>query len=64
VARTWSFFEIVFDLVGTQPPKGYRVPPHTHPVDEILTVITGTFIMGMGENTDQRVPTLSVVDRV
>jgi quercetin dioxygenase-like cupin family protein len=34
-------------------PKGYRVPPHTHPVDEVLTVISGTFNMGMGENADQ-----------
>src|SRR5262245_36958807 len=34
-------------------PKGYRVPPHTHPVDEVLTVICGTFSMGMGENADQ-----------
>ena len=31
-------------------PEGYRVPPHTHPVDEVLTVISGTFSMGMGEN--------------
>src|SRR5215472_4048027 len=23
-------------------PKGYRVPPHKHPVDEVLTVISGT----------------------
>ena len=29
-------------------PKGYRVPPHTHPVDEVLTVISGTFGLGMG----------------
>src|SRR5262245_46446963 len=34
-------------------PKGYRVPPHTHPVDEVLTVISGTFGLGMGENADQ-----------
>jgi quercetin dioxygenase-like cupin family protein len=34
-------------------PKGYRVPPHTHPVDEVLTVISGTFSMGMGETADQ-----------
>jgi quercetin dioxygenase-like cupin family protein len=34
-------------------PKGYRVPPHTHPVDEVLTVISGTFSIGMGKNADQ-----------
>jgi quercetin dioxygenase-like cupin family protein len=34
-------------------PKGYRVAPHTHPVDEVLTVISGTFRMGMGETADQ-----------
>ena len=34
-------------------PAGYRVSPHTHPVDEVLTVISGTFSMGMGENADQ-----------
>src|SRR5262245_8349093 len=34
-------------------PKGYRVPPHTHPVDEVLTVISGTFVLGMGETADQ-----------
>jgi quercetin dioxygenase-like cupin family protein len=34
-------------------PAGYRVPPHTHPVDEVVTVISGTFSLGMGETTDQ-----------
>ena len=34
-------------------PKGYRVPPHTHPVDEVLTVMSGTFVLGMGETADQ-----------
>src|SRR5262245_28134704 len=34
-------------------PAGYRVPPHTHPVDEVITVISGTFNMGMGETADQ-----------
>jgi quercetin dioxygenase-like cupin family protein len=35
-------------------PAGYRVAPHTHPVDEIITVISGTFRMGMGEPADRR----------
>src|SRR5688572_19509618 len=29
-------------------PANYRVPPHTHPVDEIVTVISGEFNIGMG----------------
>jgi quercetin dioxygenase-like cupin family protein len=33
-------------------PKGYRIPPHTHPKPEIVTVISGTFRLGMGENAD------------
>jgi quercetin dioxygenase-like cupin family protein len=34
-------------------PDGYSVPPHTHPVDEVVTVISGTFNLGMGETADQ-----------
>jgi quercetin dioxygenase-like cupin family protein len=34
-------------------PEGYSVPPHTHPVDEVVTVISGTFNLGMGETADQ-----------
>lgn len=34
-------------------PAGYRVPPHTHPVDEVVTVISGTFNLGMGETADR-----------
>jgi quercetin dioxygenase-like cupin family protein len=34
-------------------PAGYSVPPHTHPVDEAVTVISGTFGLGMGETADQ-----------
>src|SRR5262249_58503105 len=30
-------------------PSGYHVPPHHHPVDENVTVISGTFKLGMGE---------------
>ena len=35
-------------------PAGYSVAPHTHPVDEVITVITGRFRLGMGETADQR----------
>ena len=29
-------------------PSGYKIPPHTHPTAENVTVITGTFLAGMG----------------
>lgn len=31
---------------------GLRVPPHWHPFDENLTVVKGTWVMGMGEHFD------------
>jgi hypothetical protein len=34
-------------------PDGYSVPPHTHPVDEHVTVIRGTILLGMGETFDR-----------
>ena len=34
-------------------PDGWRVPPHRHPVDENLTVLKGTWMMGMGETYDE-----------
>ncbi len=33
-------------------PDGYRIPPHTHPKTERVTVIAGTFHIGMGEKFD------------
>jgi quercetin dioxygenase-like cupin family protein len=33
-------------------PKGYRIAPHTHPKPEIVTVISGTARLGMGETPD------------
>jgi quercetin dioxygenase-like cupin family protein len=35
-------------------PAGYRVAPHTHPVDEVVTVLSGTFCKGMGKIADRR----------
>jgi quercetin dioxygenase-like cupin family protein len=39
-------------------PDGYRIPPHYHPGVEHVTVIQGTFVLGMGEkvNTDTEKP--------
>ena len=33
-------------------PAGYTIPPHTHPTIEAVTVISGTFKLGMGEVAD------------
>ena len=33
-------------------PDGYRVQPHYHPTDESLTIISGTFLLGMGDTLD------------
>ncbi len=33
-------------------PKGYQIAPHTHPRPEVVTVISGTFRIGMGETAD------------
>lgn len=34
-------------------PDGYRIPPHTHPKVERVTVIEGTFRLGMAREFDQ-----------
>jgi quercetin dioxygenase-like cupin family protein len=33
-------------------PDGYKVPPHYHPVDENVTVLKGTLMLGLGEKAD------------
>ena len=35
-------------------PDGYRIPPHTHPKTERVTVISGTFNIGMGDRFDEK----------
>lgn len=35
-------------------PAGYKIAPHWHPTDENVTVISGTFSLGMGETFDQK----------
>ena len=32
-------------------PDGYRIPPHTHPKAERVTIIAGTFHLGMGRSS-------------
>jgi mannose-6-phosphate isomerase-like protein (cupin superfamily) len=34
-------------------PDGYRIAPHWHPNRENVTVISGTFKVGMGDNFDE-----------
>ena len=33
-------------------PDGYKIPPHWHPKVEHVTVISGSFLIGMGERFD------------
>ncbi len=35
-------------------PDGYKIPPHTHPTDENVTVISGTFKVGMGAKLEPK----------
>ena len=34
-------------------PANYKISPHTHPADEHITVISGTFYMGMGDRLEE-----------
>jgi quercetin dioxygenase-like cupin family protein len=34
-------------------PAGYTIPPHFHPTDEHITVLKGTFAIGMGDAIDK-----------
>src|SRR5688572_13416915 len=34
-------------------PDGYKIAPHSHPAVEHITVISGTFHIGMGEKFDE-----------
>lgn len=35
-------------------PAGYAVPPHTHPTNEYVTVISGQLQLGMGEHVNRK----------
>lgn len=39
--------------VRLQTPAGYKIPPHTHPTAEAVTVISGTFHLGHGPKFDE-----------
>lgn len=40
-------------VVRLKMPAGYKIMPHWHPTDEHVTVISGTFALGMGDNFDE-----------
>ena len=33
-------------------PEGYRIPPHSHPTDENVVILSGTVGFGMGDKMD------------
>ena len=39
-------------VVAIRGPQGYKVPPHWHSTEEHVTVVTGSFTMGMGDTAD------------
>ena len=39
-------------MIRLKLPAGYRVPPHWHPSDELVTVLSGTLQVGMGDKFD------------
>lgn len=40
-------------VIRAQVPAGYKVPPHWHPGDENLTILSGTVAIGMGDAWDE-----------
>jgi quercetin dioxygenase-like cupin family protein len=41
-------------VIRLKMPAGYKIAPHWHPTDENITVIAGTFSLGMGETFDPK----------
>jgi quercetin dioxygenase-like cupin family protein len=41
-------------VVRLKMPAGYKIAPHWHPTDEHVTVISGTFSLGMGDILDAK----------
>jgi ketosteroid isomerase-like protein len=40
--------------IRLQMPNGYKIAPHTHPTDEHVTVMSGTFAAAMGKTWDDK----------
>ena len=47
-------FEPGLYTMRLQMPAGYRIPPHWHAKSEHVTVISGTFNLGMGQQFDTK----------
>ena len=47
-----------FFTMRLQMPDGYKIPPHWHSGVEHLTVISGTFNLGMGDRFDEKAGTV------
>jgi quercetin dioxygenase-like cupin family protein len=43
-----------FYVVRLKVPAGFRIAPHTHPNDENVTVLSGTFGIGTGPTFDEK----------
>jgi quercetin dioxygenase-like cupin family protein len=41
-------------VIRLKMPAGYKIAPHWHPTDEHVTVIAGTFALGMGDTLDTK----------
>ncbi len=41
-------------VVRLKMPAGYKIAPHWHPTDEHVTVVSGTFALGMGDKFDKK----------
>jgi quercetin dioxygenase-like cupin family protein len=39
-------------VVRARMPAGYQIPAHNHPTTEYVTVLSGTFFLGMGDKLD------------
>ena len=40
-------------VIRLKMPAGYKIAPHWHPADEHVTVVSGTFMLGMGDKLDK-----------
>jgi len=36
-------------IIRAKLPANYRIPAHSHPTDEVVTVLSGTLMVGMGD---------------
>lgn len=41
-------------VMRLQLPAGYHIAPHWHPTDELVTVVSGTLALGMGDKLDDK----------